>query len=254
MIEALIVDDEPLAREGLRLRLADVPDVEVVGTCASGREAVVAIGEHAPDLVFLDVQMPGLDGFDVLAELAPEQVPYVVFVTAYDVHALRAFECHALDYLLKPVDPDRLDVALDRARDQIQQRTLGHLDDRLRVALAALKQLGPAPGERFAVKSRGGIVLVPIEDVDWIEASGDYVTLHAGERAHLLRGTMAQMERRLGPTFVRVHRSAMVRVDRVRELRTLDHGEYEVHLTSGARLKLSRSYRRDVQDALGATL
>ena len=252
MIRTLLVDDEPLAREGLRIRLADVADVEVIGACGSGREAVEAIHELAPDLVFLDVQMPGLDGFDVLAEIGTGRMPYLIFVTAYEMYALRAFECDALDYLLKPLDPDRLMEALDRARRQLQQHTVRQLDDRIGALLAAMAPSGL--GDRFVVKMHNRVVLLPVEDVDWVEAAGDYVKLYRGATSYPLRETMSRVATRLPARFVRIHRSTIVNLDRVSELRPLSHGEYTVHLHDGTRLKLSRSYRPHVQEAFGLAL
>lgn len=255
-IRTLIVDDEPLAREGLRLRLAAEPDVTVLGECGTGHEAVAAIRREAPDLLLLDVQMPGLDGFDVLARIGPERMPLVIFVTAYDEHALRAFEVHALDYLLKPIDENRLAEALERARRQFQQQHLDHLNHRLRALLETMQPPLPnkPPLDRLIVKSHGRVVFLPIEEVDWIEAAGDYVKLHAGEKAHLLRETMTHLAEQLPAHFQRIHRSTIVNLHRVRELRSRDHGEYAVHLHDGTRLKLSRSYRDALQDALGASL
>ena len=238
-IRALIVDDEPFARAGVRLQLKRAPDVEVVGECANGLEAVEAIERLAPDLVFLDVQMPELDGFGVVAAVGAERMPAVVFVTAFDEHALRAFEVHALDYLLKPIDDERFARALERARERLRDGGVREL----REALAGLAER-PEPLERVAVKARGRVYFVEVADVDWIEAADNYVSLHVGRDTHLVQGTLSALERRLDPKrFLRVHRSAIVNLARVRELRPLFHGEYRIALADGTELTSGRSYR-----------
>lgn len=254
-IRTLLVDDEPLAREGLRLRLETVPDVEIIGECSNGREAISAILRDEPDLLFLDVQMPGLSGFDVLEQVPAEQLPLVIFVTAYDQHALHAFEVHALDYLLKPIDQDRLREALDRARSQLQQQDLRHLNQQLSALLASLSSPQNAkPLERLIIKTHGRVVFLPLTEVDWIEAAGDYVRLHAGQKTHLLRETMSHLATQLPAHFQRIHRSTIVNLEQVRELRARDHGEYVVYLHDDTPLKLSRSYREAFQEALGTSL
>jgi two-component system, LytTR family, response regulator len=246
-VRTLIVDDEPLARRGLRVRLARRPGVEVVGECASGRAAVEAIRALAPDLVLLDVQMPGLDGFAVVdaatAAVGVDAMPVVVFVTAHDEHALRAFEAQALDYVLKPIAAARLDRALDRAERRVAER-------RERRERAADPE---APLDRFLVTRGGRVVVVPVDVVDWIEADGDYVRLHVGRDRHLLRETMGRLEARLDPRrFVRIHRSVICNVDRIAELHPHLNREYVVVLHDGTRLKLSRSYRDRLDTRLGA--
>jgi two-component system, LytTR family, response regulator len=236
VIHALIVDDEPLARRGIRVRLERAGGVEVIGECASGSEAVTVIRHLEPDLVFLDVQMPGLDGFDVVERVGVERMPPVVFVTAYDAHALRAFDVHALDYLLKPIDDERFDTAVERAR-----RRVGEREAMGRQLAAALGDLRP---RRILIKDRGRVVILNEADVDWVEAEGDYVRVHAGGRGHLLRETMSAMEERLDPgSFARIHRSTIVNVGRIRELKPLPNREYTVVLKDGTQLRLSRSYR-----------
>jgi two-component system LytT family response regulator len=243
-LRVLVVDDEPLARRGILARLRRAPDVEVVGECASGREAVEAIRAHAPDVVFLDVQMPGTDGFGVVEAVGPERVPEVVFVTAYDQHALRAFDARALDYLLKPIDDERFARALERARQRVEERRHGELGRRVAGALGTDAAPPVRPAERFLVPRAGRVQVVHADEVDWIGAAGDYVTLHAGGATHLLRETMAGMEARLDPArFVRIHRSTIVNVERIRELLPHFNREYVVVLRDGTRLKLSRSYR-----------
>ena len=236
MIRALVVDDEPLARRGIRVRLERAEDVEVIGESTNGPEAVAAIRELTPDLVFLDVQMPGLDGFGVVEQVGAEQMPPVVFVTAYDAHALKAFDVHALDYLLKPIDDERFDVAVARARRRITERTAA--GRQLAAVLAELRD------RRILIKDRGKVIIVNEADVDWIEAEGDYVRVHTGGRGHLLRETMAAMAERLDPArFARIHRSTIVNVSRIRELKPHPNREYTVVLHDGTRLKLSRGYR-----------
>lgn len=264
MIRVLIVDDEPLARRGIRARLAPARDVEVVGECAGGREAVRAIRELAPDLVFLDVQMPGVDGFGVIGAVGTAEMPVVVFVTAYDQHAIRAFEAQALDYLLKPIDDERFERALERARRRIGERREGALGRRLAAVLAEAGAAEPAavtseraapPVDRFLVKKGGRVILVPAEEVDWIEAASDYVRLHVGHESHLLRETMSRMEEQLDPRrFVRIHRSTIVNVERIRELHPHFNREYVVVLRDGTELKLSRGYRDRVEPFFGGAL
>ncbi len=243
----LIVDDELLGRERMRQLLQPETEVEIIGECSNGREAVTAIQEKRPDLIFLDVQMPELDGFGVLQAIGGGPMPVVVFVTAHDKFALRAFEFHAVDYLLKPFDRSRFQAALRRALDQVKQRQGGSLDQRLSNLLAEFK--APAkPLERLAVKSSGRVVFVRIEDIDWIEAADNYVDLHVGKQSHLLREKMSVLETRLAPDkFVRISRSTIVNVERLKELQPLYHGTYAVILQDGTRLTLSRNYRDKLQ-------
>jgi two-component system, LytTR family, response regulator len=242
-IKTLIVDDEPLAREKLRALLSQEPDVDVVGEAEDGEDALQAIRRTAPDLVLLDVQMPGLDGFGVLNSLGETFIPAVIFVTAHDEFALRAFEVHAVDYLLKPFDRERLQQALNHARTVIQSKRAGQTDRDLNGLLAELSRLRPSP-ERLAVKTEGRILLLRIEDIDWIETADNYVRLHVGKAGHLHRETLTALEARLpSRLFVRISRSVMVNVDRIRELQPLFHGDYAVTLRDGTQLTLSRSQR-----------
>lgn len=252
MIRALIVDDEPLARHGIRTRLERESDVEVVGEAEDGPAAVAAIHSLGPDLVFLDVQMPGLNGFQVLEQLAAEELPLVVFVTAHDSHALQAFEIHALDYLLKPYSEERFQECLRRAHESIAHDAARPERLRIRELLAQLEAVRAGTrGEsiaayprRFAVRDRNAIVFVKPEELDAVEAAGNYVMLVAGRSKHLLRLTLADMEHQLDPArFARIHRSTIVNVDRVREIRPEPHGDCEVLLESGAVYRLSRAYR-----------
>ena len=242
-VRALIVDDEPLGRDRLRQLLRDEAEIELVGECADGREAVAVIQKRPPDLVFLDVQMPELDGFGVLAELSGETMPVIVFVTAHDKFALKAFEVHAVDYLLKPFDRERFQKALGRALEQVRNREGQAVIQRQAALLAGLKPAA-ATIERLAVKSGGHVVWVNLEDVDWIGSADNYAELHVGEKSHLLRETLAALESRLDPKkFVRISRSVMVNAKRIIEIKRLFYGGYEITLQNGARLTLSRRNR-----------
>jgi two-component system LytT family response regulator len=248
-IRALVVDDEPLAREGVLLHLAGEPDVEVVGECGDGESAVAAIRELAPDLVFLDVQLPGLDGFEVLDRVA-DPLPAVVFVTAYDRHALAAFERHALDYLLKPFDAARFARALERARAELTRRDREILG---REVLAALRELREKPAylERVAVRTAGRYVFLRLDEVDWIEAAENYVRLHVAGRGFLLRETMSGLEAKLDPDrFLRVHRSAIVRIDCLQALEPLPGGDWAAVLRDGTRIASSRGYRERIEELI----
>jgi two-component system LytT family response regulator len=261
----MIVDDEPVARQRVRRLVAREPGVEVVAECGAGREAVAAVAKHRPDLLVLDVQMPELDGFGVLAALPPELMPLVIFVTAFDEHALRAFDVHAVDYVLKPIDPDRFRAAVARARREHFQASAADQHLRLRGLLSAWSleaslvpalEPGPRPVgttegalvQRFLVKTNDKMFFVNVGDVDWIEADGNYVKLHVGAASHMIRETIASLERTLPPSgFARIHRSAIVNLDRVAEMRQWSSGDYIVVLTTGARLKLSRTYRENLE-------
>ena len=246
----LIVDDEPLARERIRTLLSEDHAFEVAGEAGDGATAAQAIAALNPDLVFLDVQMPGADGFDVIDAVGPDKMPFVVFVTAYDRYALRAFDVHALDYLLKPFGKDRFQQTLRHAREALEARRAGDLGRRL---LAMVKDIKPDPQrvERLVVKSGGRVFFLRTDDIDWIEAAGNYVRLHLGEESHLFRETMNRMEARLdGRRFVRIHRSRIVNTERVKELQPWFNGEHVVILQNGTRLTLSRGYREKLQEQL----
>jgi two-component system LytT family response regulator len=250
-VRTLIVDDEPLARERLRQLLAAAHGIEVVGECAGGGEAVRAIQNQSPDLVFLDVQMPELDGFGVIEAVGAERMPLVVFVTAHDRYALKAFEVHAVDYLLKPFDRERFQKALARALERLQRHDTAALSQRLSAMLAELRPEARQPG-RLAVKTEGRVLLLKVDDIDWIESADNYVGVHVGPETHLLRETMNAMESRLpAERFLRISRSAIVNVERIRELQPMFHGEYVVILRNGTRLMLSRTYREKLQQILG---
>jgi two-component system LytT family response regulator len=242
-IRTLIVDDEELARDRMQSLLEEQPDVEIVGICADGVSALETIERTQPDLVFLDVQMPGMDGFEVVENLEPSKLPAIVFVTAHDGHAIRAFEIHALDFLLKPFDQTRFEKALERARSKVAaSKTTAVIDSRLVSLLEELREERKY-SERLIVKSGGRVFFVRTEEIDWVEASGNYVKIHTKADAHLLRESMKNMEARLDPkTFVRIHRSAIVNIDRIKELEPWFHGEYIVIMRDGTRLTASRVF------------
>jgi two-component system, LytTR family, response regulator len=234
-IRALIIDDEPLARSNLVLLLRNDPEIEIAGECGSGHEGLEQILAKKPDLVFLDVQMPEWDGFDVLERLGNDSPPAIVFVTAYDQYALRAFEAGALDYLLKPFDNARFERALARAKER----------------LVSAKEL-PRTIDRVTIKSGGQILFIKISEIDWIEAADYYACLHVRTKTHLLRRSMNDLERELDPdSFCRIHRSTIVNLDRVRGIRASEDGESEVLLDDGTPLRMSRSYRKHLQSRLG---
>jgi two-component system, LytTR family, response regulator len=283
-VRVLIVDDEPLARDCMRLALRAAPDVQIVAECVDGASAVEAIRHHAPDIVFLDVQMPGLDGFAVLERIDVASMPVVVFVTAFDSHAIRAFEVHALDYVLKPFPDERLLAALERAQATVQERRNGELGRRLAEfvqawqsgastrpptppggtsaqlsTLSARHTGGDMPSDdedegieparagagsyigRFAVRADGRVRFVPVPDVDWIEADGNYMVLHVGETQHRLRASLAGLTEGLDPKqFVRIHRSVIVNIDRITEVQPWFGGDYIAILKTGAKLRVSR--------------
>jgi two-component system, LytTR family, response regulator len=251
-IRVMVVDDEPLARERLRALLELQPDLEVIGECGDGGEALETLRQDRPDLVFLDIQMPELDGFEVLERLGTDRPPAVIFVTAYDQFAIRAFEVHALDYLLKPYDDERFGAALDRARTWLKTKgTAGELDARMTAFLADMRTAAK-PADRLAVKSGGRVILIKTEDIDWVESADNYVNLHVGAEAYLLRETMNALEQRLPANrFLRISRSTLVNLDRIKELQPMFHGEYTVILRSGTRLTLSRGYREKLDVLMG---
>lgn len=252
-LKVLIVDDESLARDTVRLLLEGADDMQVVEECADGPQAVEAIRRHDPDLVFLDVQMPGLTGLEVVAEIGADRMPPVVFVTAYNEYAVKAFETSAIDYLVKPFSDERFEAALDRARKQVRQQRRAELEERLRQLLESTRTVGPSAGTtRFLVKERDSIRFVDATEVDWVEAAGDYVILHGGGTKNMIRETMGGMEGRLpSDAFVRVHRSTIVRIGAIREIKPYFHGDYILYLRDGTELKLSRRYWPQVEASLG---
>ncbi len=254
-IRTILVDDEPLAREKVRTFLEDELDIEVIAECRDGREAVEKIDSEKPDLVFLDVQMPEMDGFEVLENLEQDAIPTVVFTTAFDQYALKAFDVHAVDYLLKPFDRDRFKESVDRARQAIQRQQGGDVREQLMSLLRDVGTERPKYPERLVIKSSGRVVFLKSEEIDWVDAAGNYVRLHAGKENHMLRETMGRLEERLDPEqFIRIHRSTIVNVERIKELQQQFHGDYLVVLHSGQRLTLSRSYRDKIQGLLDRSI
>ncbi len=250
-IRTLIADDEPLARDKIRMFLQRDPEIEIIGECVDGVHAVASIEESNPDLLFLDIQMPGKDGFEVLRTVGVDRVAAVIFVTAYDEHALRAFEYHALDYLLKPFAANRFQDALTRAKSQLLSEPAEPFKKQL------MTLLGSVDGDsryikRLVVKTGGRIVFLKVEEIDWIEAAGNYLTLHVGTASHLIRETMNDLESRLDPAqFLRIHRSTIVNIDRIKEMQPLFHGDFTVMLMNNTRLMLSRNYKSRLPRHLG---
>ena len=249
-IRTLIVDDEPLARKKLSLLLKREPDIEFVGESVNGKQAIKTIRETSPELIFLDIQMPGLDGFGTLEALGAIQIPALIFVTAHDKHALRALEVQALDYVLKPFDRHRLQIALERARAQILMSRSGQTNQDLLSLFEDLRSTTRVQ-KRIVVRNGGNLIFLPTEEIDWIEAAANYVRLHMGGHSYLLRETLTNMETKLDQRlFARIHRSTIVNVERIKKLQPLFHGDYEVLLQNGVRLTLSRNYRNQLERAL----
>ena len=255
-IRTLIVDDEPLARRNLRVLLEQDSQIEILDECGNGREAVKAIKELSPDLVFLDIQMPELDGFDVLERAGTGNIQAIIFVTAFDQYALKAFDVHALDYLLKPFDDERFANALKRAKAQIEARGIDNVSKRL---LALLEERESERRQskkqeyltRLMIKVGNRVVLLKVDDIDFIEADGNYAKLHIGRKSHLLREKMNDLEGQLDPDrFVRIHRSTIVNLDRIREMHPHFNGDYIVVLEDGRQLRLSRTRREHLEAKL----
>lgn len=250
-IRTLIVDDEPLARTRLRSLLSEYDQIEVIGECASGTEAVAAIERDQPQLVFLDVQMPEGSGFDVLEALESERRPVIIFVTAFDSYAVRAFDFHAVDYLLKPVDRERFADAVERARKLIEMNQAEEAGRRVSALVESVRR-DRRFLNRVVVKTGGRVLFLKVQDIDWIEAAGNYVRIHYGEHSHLLRETMNALEEKLDPEqFLRIHRSVIVNIDRIREMQPAFHGDYYVILKNNRQLPLSRGYREKIEPFLG---
>ena len=250
-IRALVVDDEPLAREMIREMLEGDSDVEVVAECANGREAVEAIKSNKPDVIFLDIQMPELGGFEVLESFERQETPYIIFVTAYDQYAVRAFEVHAFDYLLKPFDRERFDAAWQRVKKQINIDQTGERDRHILALLEELKT-GPRHLERLVIKNGGRVFFLNVQDIYCIESEGNYVRVYDNQKGYLLRETISGLEEQLDPKqFRRIHRSAIVKIDKIKEMQPWFHGEYRVIMENGKQLTLSRNYRSNFQGAVG---
>lgn len=248
-IRTLIVDDEPLARQGIRLLLQKEPDITIIGECANGAEALAFAQRETPSLMFLDVQMPGLDGFGLLAALPPGKIPVIIFVTAYDRHAVKAFEVSATDYVLKPLKAARFREALQRARQQLQSRDTSELHDRLQALLNVTKPESTYPTQ-LSIKNGERTVFVRVSELDYIEAAANYVILHVGQQNHILRETLTNLETRLSPkSFLRVHRSFIVNLARVSGLKPASRGEHVLTLKNGKELPLTRGVR-EIQQRL----
>jgi two-component system LytT family response regulator len=269
-IATIIVDDEALSRRGIEIRLQEAGDFNVVAQCPNGREALAAIQAHKPDLVFLDIQMPGMSGFEVLAQIPHESLPVLVFITAYDQYAIQAFEARAVDYLLKPIDDARFRTALDRVREHVRAKSAANQRDRLVEIIAEITGSGELALDELLARGRAAVEVrhpevlpirqgretmrVPVASIQWIDAAGDYMCIHAGGDTHILRGTMKELEELLDPKlFQRVHRSTIVNLRLVKSLRAHMNGEYFLTLDGGHELKLSRTYRDKVEYFLNAS-
>ncbi len=254
-IRAIIADDEHLAREKLRILLNSEPQVQVVAECPNGRETVSAIRSLRPDMLLLDIQMPDLDGFEVLSEISSEEMPQVIFTSAYDQYAIRAFEAHALDYLLKPFDQDRLHAAIERTSAEMRKSKDQDLTNRVLALLSAVKsgkQPIPQSDERLTIRTNGRVVFLNLEEIHWIEAAANYVRLNTGKDSYLYRETISRVSERLNPaSFVRIHRSMIVNISKIKELIPVNSGEYVVVLHSGKELSCSRGYRSNLQHLIG---
>ncbi|MDG2251853.1 MAG: response regulator [Gammaproteobacteria bacterium] len=261
-LKAIIVDDEELARQGLSMRIEQYEDLEIVAECRNGKEAIAAIIEYEPDVVFLDIQMPGMTGFEVINEVQSDVMPMVIFVTAYDAFAIDAFKVHAIDYLLKPVEGERLARAIDRTKQQREQKiAVPEKQKLLELAVSLTGKSASAIGElldseedivdradRLAIKDGSSITFVPVKDIDWIDAAGDYMCVHAKNETHIMRTTMKELEAKLDPSiFQRVHRSTIVNTERVEKVSSHINGEFHLTLSCGSSLKMSRSYKGKVK-------
>jgi two-component system LytT family response regulator len=253
-IRTILVDDEPLARNKLKLFLADEPDFEIVRECTNGKDAIAALNKHRADVLFLDIQMPEVDGFEVVESVSPDRLPYVVFVTAHDAFAVRAFQIHALDYLLKPFDRERLKQSLARVRKALQQTTIERQHNQILSLLNDLKSRQERP-RRLLLKSAGRVYFVNVQEIDWVESEGNYLRLHVGNESHLMRQTMNTLERLLSPSqFIRIHRSTLVNIERVKELQPWFGGEYLAILQGGKKLNVGKSYRKKLTDTFAQHL
>ena len=252
-IRTIVSDDEPLAREKLRILLASEAGVRIVAECRDGRQTIDALQTCKPDLLLLDIQMPGADGFQVLSAIPADDMPLVVFTTAYDQYAIRAFETHAVDYLLKPFDHERLHKAIERIRSELLKTNDREMTQRILDLLAGTRAESRVT-KRLAIKAAGRVVFLDVEEIDWVEAAANYVRLHVGKESHLLRESIGRISERLDPDrFVRVHRSTIVNVRRIKELQPCNSGEYIVVLKDGKELSCSRGYRTELDHLIGDT-
>jgi two-component system LytT family response regulator len=250
-IRTIIADDEPLGRKKLRILLAEEPGIHIVAECPDGPKTIAALRDYEPDLLLLDIQMPGADGFEILESVPPDRLPVVVFTTAYDQYALRAFEAHALDYLLKPFDQERLHRAIERARLEILKAKDSQVASRILDFLNEAKAKSPAE-KRLVIKAGGRVVFLDLEEIEWVEAAANYVKLNVGKESYLLRERIGRVSERLDPAqFVRIHRSVIVNVGKIKELHPCNSGEYIVVLKNGKELSCSRGYRAGLQQLIG---
>ena len=255
MIRAIIVDDEPLAREKVQLFAKDETDIDIVNVCSNGHEAIAACQKFNPELLFLDIQMPEMTGFEVLKQLKTNTLPGIIFITAYDEFALRAFEFHALDYLLKPFDRGRFKKAVEHARELIHSHTQSDITTKQIKSLLDSMNQSPASLERLIVKTNGRIIFLRIDEIDWMEAAGNYVKLHVGGETHLIRETMNNLEEQLNPQkFIRIHRGTIINIEKIKELQPYFNGEYKVVLQNNIQVILSRGYRENFTKVLGKPL
>jgi two-component system, LytTR family, response regulator len=266
-IRAIIVDDEPHAREGIRIRLKKYKNIQIVDECSSGAGAVKVINTVKPDLIFLDIQMPEMNGFEVLKKIAISPMPVIVFVTAYDKYAIKAFEYHAVDYLLKPISEERFKNAIDVALSEITHRNLEHYADKLKSVVDDYlettedtednrsKSVHKKYLSRLMIKSKDQVAVIPVNDIEWMEAAGDYVYVHSGSQKYMFRETLTALELRMDPQkFIRIHRSTIVNVERIKTLHINEHSDFDVFLFSGVKLKLSRTYRNHFEKMTGNIL
>jgi len=253
-IRVCIIDDELIACRRIQRLLKDDAEIDIVKICNDGEEAVESIQQFHPDLIFLDVQMPGMDGFEVLTSLNPESMPHVIFVTAFDRYAIKAFEVHALDYLLKPFDRKRFEQAVERSKSQIQQSQERSNNSELVALLKEMKNQSQHL-ERLVVKSQGRVFFLKTDEIDWIEAQGKHVSIHVGKETHLVREAMNNLEIELDPKkFARIHKSTIVNIDRIKQLQPLVHGDFRVILRDSTVLTISRRYRQKIDELLGKSL
>ncbi len=253
-LRVILVDDEPLAIQKLRHFLKKEEGVEIVAECLNGEDAIAAIRKHAPDLIFLDIQMPEMDGFAMLRRLDDDEMPGVIFATAYDEFALKAFDVHALDYLLKPFDRDRFSQALAHARERLKPPASDAVHSQLRSLLDVVAQSAQSaqPVDRLIIKSEGKVLFVKKDDIDWLEAAGNYIKLHCGAETHMLRETMNSIQNQLdGSKFLRVHRGTIVNIERIKEMHPWFNGEYKILLTTNAQLIMSRGFHEQFTRTFG---
>ncbi len=255
MIRAIIVDDEPLAREKVQLFAKGETDIEIVDVCSNGHEAITSFRKFTPELLFLDIQMPEMTGFEVIKHLHSNPLPGIIFITAYDEFALRAFEFHALDYLLKPFDRERFQKAVAHAREALRSTSESQVTtEQIKALLDSMKET-PAKLERLIVKTNGRIIFLRLEEIDWMEAAGNYIKLHVGNESHLVRETMNNLEQQLHPQqFIRIHRSTIINIEKIKELQPYFNGEYKVVLKNNTQVILSRGFRENFTKILGKPL